>query len=117
MNQSDMQFLIKTINNARSPKLALNGAKLVYGNDESWGEIHKACLDAAWEDATRRNQLIEKSNGKSRWPNRFDIADERIVEEANKITSSTNKSNEWGLALSTYDHATLMKIKNLVELP
>lgn len=117
MNPSEVIFLIETINNARSPKLALNGAKLVYGGDGSWSEIHKACFDAAWEDASRRNQMIEKSGGKVRWPNRFDIDDERIAEEATKITSSANKSREWGVALSTYDHATLVKIKNLVELP
>jgi len=117
LDQAEKQFLILAICNARSPKLALNGAKLVYHNDESWGEISKACFERAWEDAGKRNLLIEKSGGKVRWPERFDLDKERIADEANKITSSKNKSYEWGVALSTYDATTLLSIRSLVELP
>lgn len=117
MVQEEKQFLILTINNASSPKLALNGAKLVYGNDESWSEISKACFEKAWSDATRRNQLIERSGGTMRWPNRFDIDNEQVLVEANKINASKDKFREWGNALSTYDVTTLVGIKNLVELP
>jgi len=117
LDQEEKNFLIRTITNARSPKLALNGAKLLYHNDESWKEISKACFEKAWEDASRTNQIIERSGGKSRWPERIDIEEERISEEANKIIRAKDKSIAWGVALSTYGLVTLSKIRTLVELP
>jgi hypothetical protein len=110
-------FIIESIKSSRSPKLALNGAKLLYGGDESWGEIHKECFEATWADATKMNRLIEKKSGNIRWPERFEIDADRIKDEARNLNDSKYKMKEWGRILSTYGETTLIAIQKLVTLP
>ena len=117
MNPEAKKFLVESIVSSRSPKLALNGAKILYGHDESWGEIHRACFEAAWEDATRMNRLIEKKSGNVRWPERFDVTESKIKEEVERLNSSRNVSIEWGRILSTYGENTLLSIQGSFKLP
>ena len=117
MNHEEFQFLIKSIKEAKSPKLALNGAKLLYGGDPSWGDVSRACFEEAWDDATRMNRLIERKSGKVRWPERFDIDEDRIKSEAQRINGSKDRGTEWGRVLSTYGIETIKSIRSLINLP
>ena len=117
MNHEEFQFLIKSIKEAKSPKLALNGAKLLYGEDPLWGDVSRACFEEAWTDATRMNRLIERKSGTVRWPERFDIDEDRIKAEAKRFNGSKDKSADWGRILSTYGIDTINEIKSLITLP
>ena len=117
MEETEKQFLIKVIKEAKSPKLALNGAKLLHGGDPSWGDVSRACLEETWADATKMNRLIEKKSGTVRWPERFDIDDDRIKSEAQRINGSKDRGTEWGRVLSTYGIETIKSIRFLINLP
>ena len=117
MENEQKLLLIKAIKEAKSPKLAINGAKLLYGNDPSWGDVSRACFEETWADATRMNRLIERKSGNVRWPDRFGIDENRIKSEVNRIKTSKEPSTEWGRVLSTYDEHTLNEIQRLVNLP
>ena len=117
MEEQEKQFLIKSIKEAKSPKLALNGAKLLYGEDPSWGDVSRSCFEEAWNDATRMNRLIEKKSGKVRWPDRFEADEERIQIEVRRLQAMDSKSTEWGKVLSTYGIDTIKAIRSQVTLP
>ena len=117
LEETEKQFLIKAIKEAKSPKLALNGAKLLHEGDPSLGDVSRSCFEEAWADATRMNRLIERKQGKVRWPERFDIDDDRIRSEVRQFESSKDKATEWGRILSTYGIDTIKSIRSLINLP
>lgn len=117
MEGIDNDMIIEAVKKARSPKQALNGAKLLYEGGPEYEKVFRACFEEVWKDATRRNRAIEKSEGKLAdvlWRPRLHLDEQQIQERVNKILKSKN-SAEWGKVLSEVDDEGIRQIFQLVK--
>ena len=117
MEGIDNNMMIEAVKNAKSPKQALNGAKMLYEGGPEYEKVFRACFEEAWKDATRRNRAIERSNGKladTMWKPRLHLDEQQIQERVNKILKSKN-SVEWGKVLSEVDDEGIRQIFQKVK--
>ncbi len=115
MTNDEEVLLIEAIRSAKSPKMALDGAKLMFQGDPSISHVSREVFNEAWDDATRMNRLIERKSGKVRWPNRLDLNEERIRHEVNRYSSSNNKGEILGRILSELDEKGLLLFKESIK--
>ena len=110
MDDLDTHMIINAIKSARSPNMALNGAKLLYGKDAKFGEIFKVCFDMAWSDASRFNQYIEENAGIPRRPDRLSLDEQDVTDAVEMIARSRNPARELGRCLAEYDEQAIKDI-------
>lgn len=117
MEDIDKNLLIEAIKSARSPKMALNGTKLLCGSGFVFSDIFKECFEIAWQDATRRNRAIEWSKGKRAdelWKPRSHLDSLQLQEIANRMIS-TKRYKELGKVLSELDEEGIRFIFNAIR--
>ena len=117
MEGIDNDMMIEAVKKAKSPKQALDGAKMLYEGGPEYDKVFRACFEETWKDATRRNRAIERSGGKladTMWKTRLHLDEHQIQERVDKILKSKD-STEWGKVLSEVDDEGIRQIFQLVK--
>lgn len=113
MFQINTDTLISAVKSAKSPKMALDGTKILLGPSEEYRSIFKEVFELVWRDATRRNRAIELSAGKKRdikWKPRFVASEEYLqadLKAFKKTHSSKKKCRILGRVLSEYEESSI----------
>lgn len=118
MEFSSKEVLTEAIKKSRSPKMALDGAKLLLNGGGDYPDIFKTVFETVWSDATRRNQAIERRAGKNRllkWPPRTQLEEGACQLVAKKVRRSRNPEREFGKVLSSYEEQTIKRIYQILS--
>lgn len=122
MNLLSNETLVEAVKRAESPKMALDGVKLLLGASDKYHFIFHETFELAWKDATRRNRSIEYNEGANRdekWKDRLRVTNESLQFDAQNFAmtkSSKRKASILGKVLSEYDAASLKEFFDLITL-
>lgn len=115
MFQINAENLVEAVKKARSPKMALDGTKLLLGNSEGYKLVFEKVFELVWRDATYRNRAIERSAGRKAdimWRPRIS-PDEQAFQASllafRKTKSSRKSAKVLGKVLCEYDQASIQK--------
>ena len=112
----DYETLVSAIKQSPSPNLAYRTAKeLLEDQPDVRSRLSRECLDYAWNDAKRFNQMVERLEGRLSRPQRL-TSDQQLTEsEANKIRNSRKPHAELGRVMAVYDIDSVRTIYRLVS--
>lgn len=118
--------------------MALDGAKLLLGNNELFKQLFASHSEAAWRDASYRNECIEnaalpseellfygkkavppivlaEAERKIQWPDRVSLNEQDCRDFAKKMKDSKNISQELSVLLSEHDQLTIQTVVKYFE--
>lgn len=110
MNHFNDQVFIEAIKKSKSPKLAYNGAKLLYEGKQSFSHVGKEVLDIAWADAAAFNRAAQRKKGKLRRKERYTLDQQGIKSEVGRIIESKDPVAELSRILIELDEPTLQAV-------
>lgn len=115
MFQINTENLVQAVKSAKSPKMALDGTKLLLGDSEDYKLIFHQTFELAWRDATKRNRSIERHLGKNRdekWKSRIapeDVYFDKDLASFSKARSAKKRFKILGRILSEYEPVSISK--------
>lgn len=118
MEFSSKDVLVEAIKLAKSPKMALDGVKMLLDGAGDYSEIFRIVLEPVWADASRRNRAIERRSGKNRlkkWPPRTQLEEATCQLVAKKVMRSRSVEKEFGKVLSSYEEQTIKRIYQILS--
>ena len=114
MFQINVENLVQAVKSAKSPKMALDGTKLLLGDSDDYKLVFHQSFELAWRDATKRNRSIERHLGKNRdekWKPRIvpdDAYFDKDLAAFNKTRSAKKRSRILGRILSEYQAESIV---------
>lgn len=118
MEFSSKEALTESIKRSKSPKMAVDGVKMLLGSTEDYSDIFKAVLEEVWLDATLRNRAIERKAGRNeliKWPPRTNLEESECQLISKKIKKSRNPAKEMGKVLASYNELTIKRIYQILS--
>jgi hypothetical protein len=107
--------LIQAVKSSKSPKMALDGVKLLLGDSKDYKLIFHHVFELAWKDAAKRNRSIERHLGRNRdkkWKPRIVPDDTGFNEDLasfSQTRSAKKRSKILGRILSEYESVSIFK--------
>lgn len=112
----DYATLVHAIKLSPSPNLAYRTAKELLEHDpETRSKLSRECLDYAWNDAKRFNQMVERLEGRLSRPPRLTADETTIDNERNLIRTSKRPHKELGRVMAQYDTNSVRSIYALIH--
>lgn len=111
-------MIVKAVNRSRTPKFALDGAKMLFGDGAEYAEILHECFDNAWKDSSRRNRTLARSKGLLRetlYPQRLALDESALQAWACSIVAARNPAKEIGRVLAELDEASIRQVFILLK--
>lgn len=114
MFQINVENLVQAVKSAKSPKMALDGTKLLLGDSEDYKLVFHQSFELAWRDASKRNRSIERHLGKNsdeKWRPRIvpdDAYFNKDLSAFSKTRSAKKRSRILGRILSEYQAESIV---------